>query len=75
MTKQFETGKTYSTRSICDSECIVSIEVVKRTAKRITVLAGGKTKVLGIGSYEIDGAEFVKPWGSYSMCPIITAAR
>lgn len=70
MSKSFEAGKSYSTRSICDSECIISVHVASRTAKTVKMRNG---KVLRIGSYLIDGAEFIKPWGSYSMCPIITA--
>jgi len=34
-----------------------------------TMTAG---KVLHVGEY--DGAEFVKPWGSYSMAPIVRAS-
>ncbi|AZO67669.1 hypothetical protein [Mesorhizobium sp. M6A.T.Cr.TU.016.01.1.1] len=65
----FEAGKTYKTRSICDSNCWFSITVASRTAKTIKTEKG---KTLRIGSY--DGAEFVKPMGSYSMAPIIRAA-
>jgi hypothetical protein len=65
---QFQTGKTYSTRSICDHNCIISIAVVKRTAKTIKC-ADGKTFRVA----EYDGAEYVKPWGSYSMAPMIRA--
>lgn len=32
----------------------------------------GAGKVLRVGEY--DGAEFVKPWGTYSMAPIVRAA-
>ena len=74
MTKTFEAGKTYQTRSICDSNCIISVTVVSRTAQFLKTLVGGKPKTLRVGSYQIDGAEFVKPWGSYSMAPIVTAA-
>jgi hypothetical protein len=65
---QFQTGKTYSTRSICDNNCVFSITVANRTAKTIKTTSG---KTLRIGLY--DGAEFVKPTGSYSMAPIIRA--
>ena len=68
MTIQFSPGQTYSTRSICDHDCIISVKVVKRTAKTITTTEG---KTFRIGVY--DGAEFVKPWGSYSMAPIMRA--
>lgn len=65
----FQVGQTYQTRSICDSECVISVTVAKRTAKTITTPAG---KTLRIGKF-YDGAEMVKPWGSYSMAPIVTA--
>jgi hypothetical protein len=65
----FTLGKTYTTRSICDHDCIIRVTVAKRTAKTITTDAG---KVLRVGEY--DGAEFVKPWGSYSMAPIVRAS-
>lgn len=68
--KTFEAGKTYSTRSICDSECIISVTITSRTAKTVKT---GNGKTLRIGTY--DGAEFVKPHGSYSMAPIISAGR
>lgn len=66
--KTFEAGKTYTTRSACDHDCVISVTVAKRTAKTITTAAG---KTLRVGMY--DGAEFVKPWGTYSMAPIVTA--
>ena len=69
MTK-FQVGKTYWTRSICDADCIISVKVAKRTEKRITTSEG---KVLGIRIWQ--GVEQVKPWGSYSMAPIVGADR
>lgn len=68
MTK-FETGKTYTTRSICDHNCIISVTVERRTPKTIVTTEG---KRLRVGEY--DGSEYVKPWGSYSMAPIVRAA-
>jgi hypothetical protein len=70
MTKTFEAGKTYATRSICDSECVISLTVASRTAKTIKTTAG---KVLRISEYA--GEEYVKPWGSYSMAPAISAGK
>jgi len=70
MTK-FETGKTYSTRSICDNDCIISVNIEKRTAKTITTTVHGELRTFRIA--ECDGAESIKPWGTYSMCPMITA--
>lgn len=66
---KFQTGKTYSTRSICDHDCVISITVKKRTAKTIKTDEG---KTLRIKLW--NGVETVKPWGSYSMAPIIRAA-
>ncbi len=66
--KQFEIGKTYATRSIVDADTWVRITVAKRTAKTITTTEG---KTLRPHVYE--DTEQVRPWGSYSMCPIIGA--
>jgi hypothetical protein len=71
MTTKFEAGRTYWTRSIVDADSTVQVTVARRTAKTITTPAG---KVLRI-SLGFDGVEMVKPWGSYSMCPIIGADR
>lgn len=66
----FQVGKTYATRSACDHECVILVAVAKRTAKTITTAAG---KVLRISEYQ--GVEQVKPWGTYSMAPIVGADR
>jgi len=67
----FQIGKTYTTRSICDYDCIISITVLARTAKTIKAKVRGELKTLRIAEYE--GREMVKPWGSYSMAPAIKA--
>jgi hypothetical protein len=67
---KFEAGKTYSTRSVCDHNCIISVTVASRTDKTIVTTAGKRFR---IGSYA--GIEQVKPWGSYSMAPIVSAER
>lgn len=69
--KTFQVGKTYTTRSICDHDCIISVPVVSRTAKTIVTNVRGESKTLRIAVR--DGVEFVKPWGSYSMAPIVDA--
>jgi hypothetical protein len=73
MTHNFEVGKTYATRSICDHDTIFSFVIVARTAKTITTKVSGKIARRGISVY--DGAEQFKPYGTYSMCPIISANR
>jgi hypothetical protein len=66
---KFEVGKTYQTRSIGDHNCIISVRIVKRTAKTVTT-SEGKTFRPYI---DTEGREVVKPWGSYSMSPIVRA--
>jgi hypothetical protein len=70
---KFQIGRTYSTRSICDHECIYSFTIKARTAKTVTVDVHGKTVKRGIQVY--DGVEQFKPFGTYSMCAIIRANR
>jgi hypothetical protein len=67
----FEIGKTYSTRSVCDNDCIIAVTIEKRTAKTVTAKLRGETKVLRVKEY--GDAEFIKPWGTFSMAPIIRA--
>jgi hypothetical protein len=69
MTK-FETGKTYYTRSVADYDTIVRVTVAKRTDKTIVTAAGDRLKI-----NVWNDVEQVKPWGSYSMAPIVGADR
>jgi hypothetical protein len=71
MTKQFVVGQTYTARSICDYDTIYSFTIVARTAKMITFRQYGETKRCGV--YTLDGVEHCKPYGTYSMCPVISA--
>ena len=68
----FTVGQSYSTRSICDHECIYTITVVSRTNCFITASVHGAEKRMRVFAYE--GQERVKPFGTYSMCPVISAA-
>ena len=74
MTTTFEVGKTYSTRSLCDYDCIFSFTVIARTAKQVTLEsnAWGQQK-RGIRIY--DGIETCRPLGTYSMSPTIRADK
>ncbi len=67
----FEIGKKYSTRSICNHDCVFVIEVVKRTAKTVTFRKkDGKerrTKIF-VDSY----GEYIMP-DRYSMAPVFHA--
>lgn len=71
--KKFEPGKTYYSRSICDHECIFTIEVVKRTAKTVTYMYQGKERRSNIKLDE-HGNEYIKP-DNYSMAPVFRAER
>ena len=69
---KFEAGKTYATRSITDHNCVIRVTIVKRTAKTVTTDNGKRFRV-SVSPY--DGVETIKPYGSYSMCPVISAGR
>lgn len=75
MNTTFEVGKIYSTRSICDYDCIFRFTVLSRSAKFITVSdpTGGKTRRSGV--YLYDGIEHSMPLGRYSMAPVIRADK
>ena len=62
MTATFEVGRTYSTRSICDYDCVHSFTILARTAKSVTVDVHGKTVRRGVRVS--DGVEQFKPFGS-----------
>ena len=68
----FEIGKTYYTRSICDSNLVHKVTVTKRTAKTVTV-EGWRNKRCKI-HIAADGDEFILP-ESYSMAPRFCASR
>jgi len=73
MTEQFQVGNTYATRSICDYDSIFSFEILGRTAKSVTVKVHGKVVRRGVSVY--DGVEQFRPFGTYSMCAVISADK
>jgi len=79
---KFETGKTYSTRLITNHDSIISFYVVKRTEKTVTVMGDFmdtcaiKRKAPHTMRLKLwQEVETFKPWGQYSMCPIVSADR
>ena len=70
--KKFTPGQQLSQRSICDHNCIFTGEVVKRTAKRVTILVHGDAKTVKI-HLDDEGNEFLFPLGQYSMSPTFRA--
>ena len=73
MPKQFEVGKTYWDRSICDYDCIFKFTILARTAKQVTVSVHNKVVKRGLTVF--DDVEQFKPFGNYSMCAIVRADR
>jgi len=71
---KFETGKTYGTPSICNSDCIFSFTVMERTAKMLTIV----DSIYGEKRVRItlrDGVETCRPHGNYSMAPTVAASE
>ena len=71
---RFEAGRTYTTRSIGDHDCIITARIVKRTDKTVTAEVDGKVKNFRIKVWFDGTCEFFSPWGSYSMAPCMRAA-
>lgn len=70
-TATIEAGQTLTARSVCDSGCIFTAEVLERKGAFVTVKVQGNTrrvKVMDLG----DG-EFIHAMGKYSMSPIFRA--
>jgi hypothetical protein len=68
----FQVGTTYAARSACDSNCVWTFEVIKRTAKRITIAGDDTVKTIGV-RVGFGGHEYASPLGTYSMAPVICA--
>jgi hypothetical protein len=66
----FQVGNTYTTRSICDHNCIISVTIAKRTEKTVTDSNGKNFRIK-----MFNGVETIAPWGRYSMAPTIRAAN
>lgn len=73
--KQFEVGKTYWARSICNHDCIYRFTIKARTEKSVTVDVNGKTARRGVKVCTYSNAETFKPFGNYSMAAVIGADK
>ncbi len=71
----FEVGKTYSTRSACDHECIFSYKITRRTDKSVWVSENGLKPEERRKISTFEGVESIYPDGKYSMCPVLRADR
>lgn len=79
--KKFKVGKKYSMRSACNQDCIWTYHVISRTDSTVVLQQVRNGKPCGdqarfrinrklSGYYK---AEAVRPLGTYSMCPTLTA--
>ena len=79
--KKFKVGKKYSMRSICDYECVWTYKVIARTDSTVVLQQVRNGKPSGEQARfrinrQLSGyhkAEAVRPLGTYSMCPTLTA--
>lgn len=74
--KKFEIGKTYACSSICNSECVWTFTVIRRTAKTVTFrdkYGEEKTCRINADTSNYRKAETVLPMGRYSMAPMLDA--
>lgn len=67
---KFEVGKTYATRSVCDHDCMFTIEVIKITDKTITYKEDDTVRRAKIRFS--DDYEYIRV-GNYSMAPNFSA--
>jgi hypothetical protein len=74
-TSAFQVGATYSCRSLCDYDCIWTFEVIKRTAKFVTLRQVNSGEIMRVGVKTWNGDEVALPFGSYSMAPSIRASK
>jgi hypothetical protein len=70
---KFEVGKAYQNHRTGDRNLTVSIKVLSRTEKTIRAETDEGVKTLRIRLY--NGVEQVKPEGSFSKAPIVSANR
>lgn len=71
--KKFEINKTYSCRSVCDNDCVWQFKVISRTDKTVKIVDTQNKKEMNRKIINNSNGEYVKPFGSYSMCPILRA--
>ena len=73
--KRFEAKKDYTTRSVCDYNCIFTTTILKRTKKTVLILNGMDKHPIRRKIHIYDNAECIFPFGSYSMAPILRATK
>ena len=76
--KKFEVGKRYGMNSAYDQNCWWYYTVIARTKCTITLARDrGEVSTCRINKRDTEffKAEAVRPLGTYSMCPILTAEK
>lgn len=73
--RKFEVGKEYTHGWIGDADLFTTWQVLARTATTVTIKHNDEIKKCRIskGLSELHGAESIKPFGTYSMSPTLTA--
>ena len=71
----FENNTTYSGRFITDSDAVLEVRVIKRTAKTVTYVHPHTGDEQRAKIHTEEGTEFFFPMGHYSMAPVIKADR
>ena len=72
---KFEIGKKYFHTFITDSSCVVTYQVIDRTAKMLTVQNTYTKELIKKKLGEYDNQEIIYPLGKYSMCPTLRASK
>lgn len=70
---KFIVGESYYDRSSCDWDTVFAFTILARTAKTVTIQH--RDEVVRRGLTVWNGVEQFKPFGSYSMCAIVSAHR
>jgi hypothetical protein len=70
--KSIEAGQILEARSVCDYDCVFSVEVIERKGSFVTVKAMNEVKRMKV--HADSRGEFIYALGKYSMCPIFRAA-
>ena len=71
--KKFETGKTYYTRYVCDSDSRITATVISRTDKTVTIKTDDN-RVKRCKIHTDENGEFIIP-ERYSLAPVFRAYR
>ena len=76
MNTQFQAGKTYQARFICDYDSKINLNVISRTAKTIKATINEELKVITLRvNTRFSDFEQVSPFGTYSMSPVVSASN